>query len=336
MFGSAEWPRIRQALRTHFPEASAWTEWQHQADSVTTLSTQATFATNWGAEQGDVLGTVQSAVVLGQAREAHLGEFLSNLLEDKGVCDEWFVDDGQVFARPFQFDPFLRALDAALATFGATRVCAAHGNVKSSARLLCPPGRQHEFQGWDTPYVHDTVDVLAPEDGTTALGSAFGCREHINARAWESVRASDEVRSAIGSVDHAPTEMVLTRQCADVSKLMHHLRKNGDTLDQDLLVAFDGQLPASVSASLLVAGHHMRHLRRAGPPHGAGDRAPRLRRQSHYVPLLGIHHGRPHQPRLRRPESAHQGRVRLAHRRCSHAPRLDASAQRGSASRGTA
>ena len=57
MFGNAEWPCIRAALRTHFPEAAAWTEWQHQADSVTTLPTGATFATNRGAEQGDVLGT---------------------------------------------------------------------------------------------------------------------------------------------------------------------------------------------------------------------------------------------------------------------------------------
>ena len=55
--------------------------------------------------------------------------------------------------------------------------------------------------------------------------------------------------------------------------------------------AFDGQLRASVSAlpqqrlagPLLVAGHHRRHLRRAGPPHGAWVRAPCLRRQSHHV-----------------------------------------------------
>ena len=38
------------------------------------------------------------------------------------------------------------------------------------------------------------VDVLTPESGTTALGSSFGTREHINARAWESVRACDEMR----------------------------------------------------------------------------------------------------------------------------------------------
>ena len=99
-------------------------------------------------------------------------------------------------------------------------------------------------------YVRDTVVVLSPDAGTTALGSAFGTREQINARAWESVRACDEVRSAINGVDHAPTELVLTRQCADVSKLMYHMRINGDILDHDLLASFDGQLRASVSNSL--------------------------------------------------------------------------------------
>ena len=84
-----------------------------------------------------------------------------------------------MIVRPFQIDPLLRALDAALAFLG-------------------PPGG-----GW---------------------------------------RACDEMRSAIVSVDHAPTEMVLIRQCADVSKLVYHMRINGDLLDQDLLAAFVGQM----------------------------------------------------------------------------------------------
>ena len=52
-----------------------------------------------------MLGTLQSALVLGQARNAQLGEFFSNPIEAKVVCDEWFVDDGEVFVRPYQFDP---------------------------------------------------------------------------------------------------------------------------------------------------------------------------------------------------------------------------------------
>ena len=191
-----------------------------------------------------------SALVLGDARESHLQDFLSTPFEQKGVCDECFVDDGQCFVRPMLFDRWLRALDSAVASFGATRGRIALGNVKSSARLLCPPERFHEFSGWDTAPVCDTVVVLSPDAGTTALGSAFGTREQINARAWESVRACDELRSAINGVDHAPTELVLTRQRADVSKLMYHMRINGDILDHDLLASFDGQLRASVSNSL--------------------------------------------------------------------------------------
>ena len=52
------------------------------------------FSTDRGAEQGDVLGTIQSALVLGDARASHLQDFLSSPFEQKGVCDEWFVDDG--------------------------------------------------------------------------------------------------------------------------------------------------------------------------------------------------------------------------------------------------
>ena len=147
-----------------------------------------------------MLGTMQSALVLGQARDAHPGEFLSNPTEDKGVRDEWFVDDGQVFVRPFQFDPFLRALDRALATFGATQVRCTR--QRQELRALALPSRASARVS-GLPYVHDTFDVLAPEAGTSALGSALGSREHINARGWGSVRACDEMRSAIGSVDHA-------------------------------------------------------------------------------------------------------------------------------------
>ena len=154
-------PHIRAALRTHFPEASSWTEWQHQSNSVTTLPSGCEFSTDRGAEQGDVLGTIQSALVLGDARASHLQDFLSSPFEQKGVCDEWFVDDGQCFVRPMLFDRWLRALDSALAPFGATRGRIALGNAKSSARLLCPPERFHEFSGWDTAYVCDTVVVLS-------------------------------------------------------------------------------------------------------------------------------------------------------------------------------
>ena len=45
---------------------------------------------------------------------------LSSPHEHKGVSDEWFVDNGQIFVRPLSFDGWLRASDAALTSIGAT------------------------------------------------------------------------------------------------------------------------------------------------------------------------------------------------------------------------
>ena len=65
MFGNVEWPSIRKALQRYFPEACAWTDWQHQEDSVTQAPAGLSWGTNRGAEQGDVFGT---ALILGTAR----------------------------------------------------------------------------------------------------------------------------------------------------------------------------------------------------------------------------------------------------------------------------
>ena len=101
------------------------------------------------------------------------------------------------------FDRWLRALDSALASFGAARGRIALGNAKSSARLLCPSERFHEFSGWDTAYVRvDAVVVLSPDTSATALG---------NARAWESVRACDELPRSLVLALAAPDMPNLTR-----------------------------------------------------------------------------------------------------------------------------
>ena len=60
-------------------------------------------------------------------RENHLRDFHSPPSEHKGVCDECCVVGGQVFVRPWAFDGWLCALDAALASFAASRSNAAHG-----------------------------------------------------------------------------------------------------------------------------------------------------------------------------------------------------------------
>ena len=61
-------PHIRLALRLHFVEESAWTEWQHQADSVTSFPTGA------------------ALLVLCDVRDTHSRDFLSSLVESKGAA----------------------------------------------------------------------------------------------------------------------------------------------------------------------------------------------------------------------------------------------------------
>ena len=145
-----------------------------------------------------MFGTISSAWawVLGTVSAEGLAEFTSSSFEAKGVCDVWYVDDGQSLVRPALFDSWLRALDMALLSFGATRGTLAEGNAKSSARLLCPPERRHEFQGWDTAYVRRTVQVLHPDDNSSALGASFGSLEHINAQVRQAVESSSELRQA--------------------------------------------------------------------------------------------------------------------------------------------
>eukprot|EP00973_Karenia_brevis_P021040 2894177-Karenia_brevis.AAC.1 len=221
MFGNTEWPAIRQSVEKHFAEALSWTQWQHEEQSVATLPSGATFSTNRGAEQGDVFGSVQSALTLGDARDAHFARSGTDASCYAGACDEWYVDDGQVFVRPMLFDKWLRALDAAIATFGATRGQRSQDNVKSSCRLICPLARRAEFQGWDTPYVRDSVDVLSSDEGTTALGAPIGEPEFVHHEFVGKVREVTKLRDAIGDIGHCQTELVLTRQCADVSKIVY-------------------------------------------------------------------------------------------------------------------
>ena len=94
------------------------------------------------------------------------------------------------------------------------------------------------------------------------FGAPFGSLEHINVHVRQAVDSSGELRQAILSVDHAPTEVVLIRQCAEVFKLTYNLRLSGDDVDHLLLTMFDSQLRVSPSLiGQLVAGHHGRSVR---------------------------------------------------------------------------
>eukprot|EP00973_Karenia_brevis_P019822 2717663-Karenia_brevis.AAC.1 len=90
-----------------------------------------------GASQGDAFGSYQAAAT--QACSRPTWACAADGSVAKGACDEWYIDDGQLVIRPLLLDPWLRAFDTAIASYGATRGTIAEGNAKSSCRLYCPP-----------------------------------------------------------------------------------------------------------------------------------------------------------------------------------------------------
>ena len=136
-----------------------------------------------------------------------------------GFCDEWFVDDGQLVCEPEMFDRWLRAFDAAIEKIGATRGQGA--DVKSSAKLVCPPGQEEHVPLWVTDYARQTRSVLETTSTSVVLGPRLGDDADIEESAAGICARVSEQRAVIATVDHAATELVLTRSCADVAKLSY-------------------------------------------------------------------------------------------------------------------
>ena len=214
-FNSVEWPRKRESISRHFPEASAVVHWEQRAPGVSVLPDGAEFQFDRGAEQGETFGPVKSVLPLGDARGAAAEAFAAT--SATAVCDEWFVDDGQLVCAPRLLDPWLRLFDAAISGIGASR--GSGPGVKSVARLVCPPGSEQQSDGWATDYVCLTCRVPSPNSSTVVLGATLGSDDEIRAGVRKVCDKVAISRLAIAEIDHVGTELVLTRRCADVAKM---------------------------------------------------------------------------------------------------------------------
>jgi len=74
--------------------------------------------------------------------------------------------------------------------------------------------------------------------------------EAISSDAQDLVVKTRELHAAIGTIDHPATELVLTRRCADVSKLTYTLLCSGDMVRGDVLEEFDNSLRATLERTL--------------------------------------------------------------------------------------
>ena len=93
------------------------------------------------------------------------------------MCDEWYMDDGQVVCPPLLFGLWLERFDLEIQSIGATR--GSGPDVKSIARLVCPARRLNKFAEWDTPYVRDTCQVPPWKLSVTVRGAEMGSSQEI-------------------------------------------------------------------------------------------------------------------------------------------------------------
>ena len=164
MFGNAEWPHIRAALRTHFPRSvvldrvAASVQLRHDsalwpvsspliaAQSKVTFLAPSRALLSWGMHVSRICG-ISSPLLL--SRRASVTSGL--LMTGSALFGPCSLIDGYVRWTPLLLLLVPPGVVLPLAT------------PRAPARLLCPPERFHEFSGWDTAYVRDTVVVLSPD-----------------------------------------------------------------------------------------------------------------------------------------------------------------------------
>ena len=155
MYGTIEWPKIREAGRQHFQKAEACVNWTHQETETIELQSGGTAVSDRDAGQGDVFGGTKAALVVGGATENHRERM--RVVADGGLLgavDEWYIDDGQCFVAPRNADRWLRSVDMAIALFGGFREVGTE--CKNVARSICPEKENlHEFNGWDAGYTSE-------------------------------------------------------------------------------------------------------------------------------------------------------------------------------------
>ena len=155
-----------------------------------------------------------------------------------GVADVWYLDDGQIVCQPQLADPFLKALDQELAQVGATR--GEGEGVKSVARAFGPgvaPGGAAE--GWATDYVRRTCKVPETSAPIRVLGADLGSAAAAEAQFLERTEDVAEAHEALATLEDPATELVLTRQCLNVCKVMYTLRSDGAALSPEALSRYD-------------------------------------------------------------------------------------------------
>ena len=96
-FCTLEWDEMRGDLDKHLPDVLPWIAWQQHKPSTVVLPSGDQLDVDRGAEQGEPLGALQTAVMIGSASaETHAGSTADSAVDarERAAVDHWFIDDG--------------------------------------------------------------------------------------------------------------------------------------------------------------------------------------------------------------------------------------------------
>ena len=158
------------------------------------------------------------------------------------------MDDGQLICKPEIFSRWLELFDAKIQEIGATR--GSGPQVKSTAKLVCPPEMEASVPCWLTDYVRSTCRIMDTNSPSVVLGATIGHDDDVTHDALAICGKVRRLRERIGDINHPGTELVLTRRCCDVAKLQYWLRCYGDTLADNVASSFDRDLRTGVEHTL--------------------------------------------------------------------------------------
>lgn len=227
-FPSLEWESIRGAIREELPDLLSWTTWCHRSAVQVILPCGRIIEIDRGAEQGDPLGPIYCAAVL-----AKVARRLRERCQAEGIslADFWYMDDGQIFCRPSDIDFILRVLDEEAQQVGARRGW--FDEAKSTVNVI----NENLADEWRTAYIDESIMVPGSKP-SHILGIDFAGDAAAAQFAGVSETVS-EIHNKIAEVEDVPAELLLTRKCADICKIVHLLRAQGSTIPHDLLDSYD-------------------------------------------------------------------------------------------------
>ena len=145
------------------------------------------------------------------------------VVQNGGVADLWYMDDGTIVLNPALGVSFLRILDSRIVEAGGKR------NFSKSNAILYATEQQRRDHAmeWKLDELAALCSLHGPEDELLTLGAALGGPEAQANLFRKRTGVVTAMHRRLHEIDDAAVEQVLGRACLSTAKMTHLLRLHG-------------------------------------------------------------------------------------------------------------